>query len=166
VNRRNFCSGGLALLAGLLAAPAVFVKKAFGIGQAKSELLEHKLRMLANSVREDGSAYVYLKRNASGVVEDFEVLFAPTIHPYIDEKIWPQVPQPRDPAYCQVIDGKAVANFTADELLEVGTPYRRDLTSAFSGLLPSISRTLVVGSKPLYGPISTPPDLTVRRKSA
>lgn len=77
--------------------------------------LEHKLRLLRNTVSLQKSAAVFLKRNEKGVVYDFEVINSETIC-----KLFTQIgstPDPPSPAYQQVIKGQPTVDFTADELL-------------------------------------------------
>ena len=81
------------------------------------ELLEHKLRLLRNSVKLDKSAAILLRRDASGTVCAFGVVFANNIAKLVTEE--GSSPRPPDPAYQQIIEGAPFISFTTDELLMI-----------------------------------------------
>lgn len=78
----------------------------------KMNNLEHKLRLLRNTVAKQKSAGVFLRRDAKGEVIDFEIIFPDTIVKLVDET-------GKTKAYQQVFKGMPSVDLTTDELLMI-----------------------------------------------
>lgn len=81
------------------------------------EMLEHKLRLLRNTVALQGSAPVFLERNKQGEVIDFQVLDPTSVHKLFTEE--GTVPEPPNPAYQQIWDGYPKVSLTTEQVLMV-----------------------------------------------
>lgn len=77
--------------------------------------LEHKLRLLRNTVSLQGSAGIHLQRNELNEVVDFQIIDPTTIVKLFTEE--GKTPDPPSPAYQQIWKGYPTIDLTTDQLL-------------------------------------------------